>query len=44
MITIVLDRNYRSTQAILNAANKLIAYNKLRQMWAKTKHHLNHNI
>ena len=30
MITIVLDRNYRSTQAILNAANKLIAYNKLR--------------
>ena len=30
MITIVLDRNYRSTQAILNAANKLITYNKLR--------------
>jgi len=30
MITIVLDRNYRSTQAILNSANKLIAYNKLR--------------
>ncbi|MBO6262323.1 MAG: UvrD-helicase domain-containing protein [Bacilli bacterium] len=30
MITIVLDRNYRSTQAILNAANKLISYNKLR--------------
>jgi len=30
MITIVLDRNYRSTQAILNAANKLIAHNKLR--------------
>ncbi len=30
IITIVLDRNYRSTQAILNAANKLIAYNKLR--------------
>ena len=30
MITIVLDRNYRSTQTILNAANKLIAHNKLR--------------
>ncbi len=30
MITIVLDRNYRSTQNILNAANKLIAHNKLR--------------
>ena len=30
MITIVLDRNYRSTQAILTAANKLIAHNKLR--------------
>lgn len=30
MITVVLDRNYRSTQVILNAANKLIAYNKLR--------------
>ena len=30
MITIVLDRNYRSTQAILNSANKLIAHNKLR--------------
>ena len=30
MVTIVLDRNYRSTQAILNAANKLIAHNKLR--------------
>ena len=30
MITVVLDRNYRSTQAILNAANKLIAHNKLR--------------
>ena len=30
MITIVLDRNYRSTQSILNSANKLIAHNKLR--------------
>ena len=30
MITIVLDRNYRSTQAILDSANKLIAHNKLR--------------
>ena len=30
IITIVLDRNYRSTQAILNSANKLIAHNKLR--------------
>ena len=30
MITIILDRNYRSTQAILNSANKLIAHNKLR--------------
>ena len=30
MITIVLDRNYRSTQAILNSANKLIAHNRLR--------------
>ena len=30
MITVVLDRNYRSTQAILNSANKLIAHNKLR--------------
>lgn len=30
MVTVVLDRNYRSTQAILNAANKLIAHNKLR--------------
>ena len=28
--TIILDRNYRSTQNILNSANKLIAYNKLR--------------
>ena len=27
---IVLDRNYRSTQTILNAANKLIANNKMR--------------
>ena len=30
MVTIVLDRNYRSTQAILNSANKLIACNRLR--------------
>lgn len=30
IITIVLDRNYRSTQAILDSANKLIAHNKLR--------------
>ena len=30
MVTIVLDRNYRSTQVILNSANKLIAHNKLR--------------
>ena len=29
MITIVLDRNYRSTQAILNSANKLMAHNKI---------------
>ena len=29
-ITIVLDQNYRSTQAILNSANKLISNNKLR--------------
>ena len=28
--TIVLDRNYRSSQAILDSANKLIANNKLR--------------
>ena len=28
--TIILNRNYRSTQNILNSANKLIAYNKLR--------------
>lgn len=28
--TIILDRNYRSTQNILNSANKLIAYNKER--------------
>ena len=27
---IILDRNYRSTQKILNSANKLIAYNKFR--------------
>ena len=30
MTTIILDRNYRSTQVILDSANKLIAYNKLR--------------
>ncbi len=30
METVVLDRNYRSTQNILDSANKLIAYNKLR--------------
>ena len=28
--TIILNRNYRSTQNILNSANKLIAHNKLR--------------
>ena len=28
--TIVLDRNYRSTQTILDSANKLIAHNKMR--------------
>ena len=28
--TIILDRNYRSTKPILNAANKLIAHNKKR--------------
>ena len=28
--TIILDRNYRSTQNILNSANKLIAFNKER--------------
>ena len=28
--TIILDRNYRSTQSILNSANKLIAHNKMR--------------
>ncbi|MEA5060903.1 MAG: 3'-5' exonuclease [Erysipelotrichaceae bacterium] len=28
--TIVLERNYRSTQTILDSANKLIAHNKLR--------------
>lgn len=28
--TIILDRNYRSTQTILNSANKLIAHNKFR--------------
>ena len=30
MQTVILDRNYRSTQNILDSANKLIAYNKLR--------------
>lgn len=30
METIILDRNYRSTQNILDSANKLISYNKLR--------------
>lgn len=30
METVILDRNYRSTQNILDSANKLIAYNKLR--------------
>lgn len=30
MDTIILDRNYRSTQNILDSANKLIAFNKLR--------------
>lgn len=30
MRTIILDRNYRSTQNILNSANKLINYNKFR--------------
>lgn len=30
METIILDRNYRSTQNILNSANKLISHNKLR--------------
>lgn len=30
METIVLDRNYRSTQSILDAANKLISFNKFR--------------
>lgn len=28
--TIILDRNYRSTQSILDSANKLISYNKMR--------------
>lgn len=28
--TVILDRNYRSTQNILNSANKLISYNKER--------------
>ena len=30
METIILDRNYRSTSKILESANKLIAYNKMR--------------
>ena len=30
METIILDRNYRSTEKILNSANKLIAHNKMR--------------
>ena len=30
MKTVILDRNYRSTQNILDSANKLIAFNKLR--------------
>lgn len=30
MTTVILDRNYRSTQNILDSANKLIAHNKLR--------------
>ena len=30
METIILDQNYRSTSKILNSANKLIAYNKMR--------------
>jgi DNA helicase II / ATP-dependent DNA helicase PcrA len=30
MKTIILDRNYRSTQTILNTANKLIDHNRLR--------------
>ena len=30
METIILDRNYRSTSKILDSANKLIAYNKMR--------------
>lgn len=30
METIILNRNYRSTEKILDSANKLIAYNKLR--------------
>ena len=30
METVILDRNYRSTQNILDSANKLIAFNKLR--------------
>ena len=28
--TIILNRNYRSTQTILDSANKLIAHNKFR--------------
>ena len=30
MQTVILDRNYRSTQNILDSANKLISFNKLR--------------
>lgn len=30
METVILDRNYRSTQNILDSANKLISFNKLR--------------
>ncbi|MCD8203797.1 MAG: UvrD-helicase domain-containing protein [Coprobacillus sp.] len=30
LVTIVLDKNYRSTQYIIDAANKLISHNKLR--------------
>ena len=30
MDTVILDRNYRSTQNILDSANKLISFNKLR--------------
>ena len=30
IVTTILDRNYRSTQTILNSANKLISHNKFR--------------